>query len=73
MAKTINPDGVHWKATAIQYMTLNNEKLEALQRVHKLHKEVPCTEAGECCQICDYCGYVYPCATIKALDGKQDG
>jgi hypothetical protein len=49
----------------------HDEALSAIERVRDLHEEVPCTEEGECCQICDYCGVVYPCPTIKALDGEQ--
>ena len=47
------------------------EQAEAIQRVRELHEQVPCTEDGECCQICDYCGVVYPCPTIKALKGER--
>ena len=43
----------------------------SVKRVRELHEPVPCTDEGECCQICDYCGYVYPCMTIEALDGEQ--
>ena len=42
-----------------------NEALEAIQRVRDLHvQETPITT------FCKECSFMYPCDTIKALDGE---
>lgn len=40
---------------------------EAVDRVRELHKPVENTGLTEC----DGCKWIYPCETIKALDGEK--
>jgi len=40
----------------------------SIQRVRELHAR---EEDAESYEICDYCCMLYPCPTIKALDGEQ--
>ena len=44
----------------------------AMQRVQELHHPVP-QQAGVPSghPVCDGCGFIYPCATIRALDGGE--
>lgn len=48
---------------------------EAIERVREVHSEHNCTAiTGKPCEyngICNECGFKYPCATIKALDGNE--
>jgi hypothetical protein len=68
--ETFDVGAVDWNATAIQYMKLNKQKTEAIQRVRELHKSVQLDlEWGF---HCEYCDQDYPCGTIKALDGEQN-
>lgn len=61
------------QVTGAKAMLLDCLKIEeSVQRVRELHRPVPCTDDDGCCQICDYCGYMYPCVTIKVLDGEQN-
>jgi hypothetical protein len=41
---------------------------DAIERVRELHAR---EEDAESYEICDYCCMLYPCPTIKALDGEQ--
>jgi hypothetical protein len=81
--ETINIDGVDWNATAIQYMKLNKQRAESIERVRELHKEIDgnssvcgdpdcCGEYIEGWTMCQDCYSDYPCPTIKALDGEQN-
>ena len=86
MAKT-DVDEVNWNATAVQYIELNKQKTEAIQRVRELHKVKDdgccshcsedtcwgCQEWADCRNCNCPCHGKYPCPTIKALDGEQDG
>jgi len=65
--ETIDVGEVNWNATAVQYMELNKQKTEAIERVRELHAR---EEDAESYEICDYCCMLYPCPTIKALDGE---
>jgi hypothetical protein len=53
-----------------------NEAKEAIQRVRELHSPIPHPYQEEF-QLCSHCGnevdgsWIYPCPTIKALDGEQ--
>jgi hypothetical protein len=52
-------------------MELNKQKTEAIQRVRELH---PKGGWCECCppnqdEICTTCDVLFPCPTIKALEG----
>jgi hypothetical protein len=72
---------VDWQSTAMQYIELNKQKTEAIQRVRELHKLVTENNAAcgnpDCCgeyeewEMCADCWSDYPCPTIKALDGEQ--
>ena len=57
---------VDWQATAMQYIELNKQKTEATQRVRELH-----VQETEITEFCEECLAIYPCPTIKALDGEQ--
>jgi hypothetical protein len=80
--ETIDVGEVNWNATAVQYMELNKQKTEAIQRVRELHKMIKssnyacgdpeCCGDYEECDICEYCYDDYPCDTIKALDGDDE-
>jgi len=81
--KTIDVGKVNWNATAVQYMELNKQKTEAIQRVRELHKEIDgntsvcgdpdcCGEYEEGYIVCGHCYDDYPCMTIKALDGEHE-
>ena len=73
MSETIEIHGessVDWQATAMQYIELNKQKTEAIQRVRELHKRWE-YKSGELSDICQHChDELYPCPTIKALDGE---
>ena len=79
--ETIDVGEVNWNATAVQYMELNKQKTEAIQRVRELHKLTTENNAAcgdpDCCgdleewEMCADCQCDYPCPTIKALDGEQ--
>jgi hypothetical protein len=77
--ETIDVGEVNWNATAVQYMELNKQKTEAIQRVRELHEEIDSSDCNDpdCCpmqdprKFCSECGIVYPCPTIQALDGEQ--
>jgi len=64
--ETIDVGEVDWNATAVQYIELNKQKTEAIQRVRELHYEYP--DTGDCAG----CNHIYPCPTIQALDGEQE-
>jgi len=80
--ETIDVGKVDWNKTAVQYMELNKQKTEAIQRVRELHKSVTQDNAAcgdiDCCgsyeeyEQCADCFSAYPCDTIKALDGEQE-
>jgi len=81
--ETIDVGEVNWNATAVQYMELNKQKTESIQRVRELHKEIDgntsicgdpdcCGEYIENYTICQHCTDDYPCMTIKALDGEKN-
>jgi predicted aldo/keto reductase-like oxidoreductase len=57
---------VDWQSTAMQYIELNKQKTEAIQRVRELHNQ-----ETEITSFCKECSYTYPCPTIEALDGEQ--
>jgi len=63
--ETIDVGEVNWNATAVQYMELNKQKTEAIQRVRELH-----IQETEIAEFCEECLAIYPCPTIKALDGE---
>jgi hypothetical protein len=73
---------VDWQATAMQYIELNKQKTETIQRVRELHKSVTESNAAcgnpDCCgeyeewEMCADCQCDYPCPTIQALDGEQE-
>ena len=44
---------------------------DAIERVRELHSREE-EEDAESYEICDYCCMLYPCPTIKALDGEQE-
>jgi hypothetical protein len=70
--ETIDVGEVDWNATAVQYMELNKQKAEAIQRVRELHfpSNQYSTWDGKTLPFCETCdGEPYPCPTIKALDG----
>lgn len=70
MDKTIEIPGessVDWQATAMQYIELNKQKTEAIQRVRELH-----IQESEITTFCKECSFMYPCDTIKALDGDSN-
>jgi hypothetical protein len=80
--ETIDVGKVDWNATAVQYMELNKQKTEAIERVRELHKEIDgnisicgdpdcCGEYEEGYVVCSHCYDDYPCMTIKTLDGEQ--
>jgi hypothetical protein len=53
-----------------------DEAVAAVKRVRELHKPVTPTNDEAYCAVCcdggDYCDLtIYPCETIKALDGEQ--
>lgn len=57
---------VVWQATAMRYIELNSQKAKAIKRVRELH-----VQESEITTFCKECSYMYPCATIKALNGEQ--
>jgi len=69
--ETIDVGKVNWNATAVQYMELNKQKTEAIQRVRKLHNK---DQHGYCHYCYGYMGTTsfYPCPTIVALDGDTN-
>lgn len=54
---------VDWQATAMRYIELNSQKVEAIQRVRKLAEKFDSSS--------HYTGHFVTEATIKALDGEQ--
>jgi hypothetical protein len=77
MAKTtvVNLDicedyGVDWQATAARYIKLNAKKTDIINRIRSLHTISAQTWPT---YWCEHCKTEYPCTTIKALDGEQDG
>lgn len=44
-----------------------SELRSAVGRVRELHKECDCCETSYCVE----CEQIFPCATIRALDGEQ--
>jgi hypothetical protein len=65
MCKTL---GTNWEATAKQAIGDKLEAWKAIARVRELHSEVQWAEKAP---FCDYDNNLYPCPTIKALDGEQ--
>jgi hypothetical protein len=75
---------VDWQSTAMQYIELNKQKTEAIQRVWDLHTPIKSLNGfgPEACKQCSelttlalgYANYVVYgfCLTIKALDGEQN-
>jgi len=76
--ETIDVGAVDWNATAVQYMELNKQKTEAIQRVRELHFDngfgncITCYQSWENGFSVSVFPIVYPCPTIKALDGEQE-
>jgi hypothetical protein len=74
--ETIDVGEVNWNKTAVQYMELNKQKTEAIQRVRELHKpRIASFDGSLLCIACEsfheHSGPVdYPCPTIKALNGE---
>ena len=79
---TVDVGAVDWNKTAVQYMELNKQNTEAIERVRELHKEIDANDSvcgdPDCCgeyiegwTVCQECYCDYPCKTIKALDGEQ--
>jgi hypothetical protein len=64
MAKLWNDEDTFVVTEAGQLLRKANE---ALARVRELHYEYP--DTGDCAE----CNHIYPCPTIKALDGETDG
>lgn len=62
----LGPSSVDWQATAMRYIELNSQKTEAISRVRELH-----IQESEITTFCKECSFMYPCDTIKALDGEQ--
>jgi len=58
-----------WQDVLVQ-ATIQTERAillaAAIERVRELHYEYP--DTGDCAG----CNHIYPCPTIKALDGEQE-
>ena len=44
--------------------------LDRLERIRQLHQPLNQGAAPELCEICEQCGYLYPCPTLQIVDGR---